>query len=124
MSSGETGHLTKVSHQLSGGLVALVGSTSTVYLPPGWIHATYTTKPGSLVGINFTSLESLPMMAESLEINSKYIFQLPGSFRDNFEEYQNAVGSFLDDEYDLQLISQVASSWVALHHTLQTTVEF
>lgn len=31
--------------------------------PSGWLHATFTTRPGALVGINFESLEGLEIMA-------------------------------------------------------------
>lgn len=123
-SSGETSRLTKISSQLHEGLVAQVDSTKVVYIPPGWIHATFTTQPGTLVGINFSSLECLPVMAESLGIHSTIMFRLPGDFSDDFSEYQSAVASFLSDEHEPRLLGEILSSWICLHRTLQNTAQF
>lgn len=63
-------------------------------------------------------------MAKSLGIHLKVMFRLPGNFSDDFLEYQSTVASFLADEHELTLISEVVSTWVSLHRALLKTAEF
>ncbi|OJD26230.1 hypothetical protein ACJ73_02400 [Blastomyces percursus] len=98
--------------------------TKVVYIPPGWKHATFTIEPGTFAGINFSSLECLPIMAESLGIHSTMIFRLPGDFSGVFLQYQSGITLFLTDEFESQLLDKVPSSWVCLRRTLWNTAQF
>lgn len=110
--TGESGLLTKIASELVGGYIACVDSSMVVYLPPGWLHATFTTKPGTLVGINFASLEGLDTMARSVAIHVPYLFRTAQTVLEDISEYRKAVFSFLDDEHEPQLITAVLKSWV------------
>lgn len=116
--SGESGRLTKISGQLTGGCIAHVDSSRVVYLPPGWLHATFTTRPGNLVGINFESLESLEIMALNVAIQLPYLYRIPQEVLEDFGEYSKAVLFFLDDEHEPQIITTVLKSWVLFLNSL------
>lgn len=116
--SGETGRLTKISGQLKGGCIAHVDSSWAVYLPPGWLHATFTTRPGNLVGINFVSLESLEIMVVNVAIQLPYLYRICQEVLEDFGEYSKAVLFFLDDEYESQIITTVLKSWVLFLNSL------
>ncbi|KAK2793453.1 hypothetical protein FQN50_010006 [Emmonsiellopsis sp. PD_5] len=88
---GESGRLTKISSQLTGGYIACVDSTKVVYIPPGWLHSTFTTKSGCLVGINFESLEALQIMAKSVAIHLPSLHRTPNEFLDDFDHYTEAI---------------------------------
>ncbi|KMP02030.1 hypothetical protein CIRG_02169 [Coccidioides immitis RMSCC 2394] len=79
---------------------------------PGWLHATFTTKPGALVGINFKSLEGLEIMARSVAIHLPYIYQVPQAVLEDFSEYARAILFFLDNKHDPQIITTVLKSWI------------
>ncbi|QVM10699.1 hypothetical protein D8B26_005352 [Coccidioides posadasii str. Silveira] len=113
-SSGESGRLTKISDQLEGGYIMEVDSSRIVYLPPGWIHATFTIASGILVGVNFVSLESLSIMSQSLVIHFQYFFRLQETFEEDLDVYQQSLTSFLDCEFDEKIIERVLESWSPL----------
>ncbi|KKZ67422.1 hypothetical protein EMCG_06907 [[Emmonsia] crescens] len=110
--SGEFGRLTKVSSKLTDGYVACVDSSSVIYIPPGWLHATFTTISGSLVGVNFVSLESLEIMARSVGIHLPYLYRISQSVLEDFDEYSKAILHFLDNEHEAEIITAVLKSWI------------
>ncbi|KAG5296472.1 hypothetical protein I7I50_09643 [Histoplasma capsulatum G186AR] len=120
--SGEFGRLTKISSKLSDGYVACVDSSRVVYIPPGWLHATFTTRSGSLVGVNFVSLESLETMALSVGIHLPYLYRISQSVLEDFREFSKAILSFLDNEYEAEIITLVLRSWVLFLQALSTDV--
>lgn len=117
-SSGESGRLSKISGKLVEGCIARVDSSRVVYLPPGWLHATFTTKPGALVGINFESLEGLEIMARSVAIHLPYLYRVLQAVLEDFGEYAKAILFFFDDEHDPQIITTVLKSWVVFSKVL------
>ncbi|WEW55061.1 hypothetical protein PRK78_000489 [Emydomyces testavorans] len=108
--SGESGHLTKASGQLEEGYVAKIDASMVLYMPPAWIHGTFTTVSGGLVGVNFKSLDGLNEMAQSLAAHAPYMFQLKETFNDDLEVYQETIQDFLDDEYATSVIKPVIES--------------
>lgn len=49
---------------LENGKIAVQNSDEAIYLPPGYIHATYTLEGGIAFGINYTTKECLPIITK------------------------------------------------------------
>ncbi|KAI1905765.1 hypothetical protein LOZ65_006929 [Ophidiomyces ophidiicola] len=113
-SSGESGRLTKISGQLEGGYIIQASSSEIIYLPPAWLHATFTVCSGVLVGVNFVSLEILATMSHSLCVRFPYFFRLPHDFEEDFRVHQEAIENFLGSEHDQGIVESVIQSWIQL----------
>ena len=44
-------------------MCAIATQGETLYMPPGWLHATLTVRGGCLLGVNWTRGSDLPMVA-------------------------------------------------------------
>ncbi|EXL64042.1 hypothetical protein FOPG_19688 [Fusarium oxysporum f. sp. conglutinans race 2 54008] len=56
---------------LENGEVAVQNTDEAIYLPPGYIHATYTLKGGIVFGINYATKEGLPITSKIFEIETE-----------------------------------------------------
>lgn len=58
--------LSRIMHQLEGGIVVATNASHAIYIPAGCIHATFTLQGGFLIAKDFTTSESLAAIASYL----------------------------------------------------------
>uniref|UniRef100_A0A093V791 JmjC domain-containing histone demethylation protein 1 n=1 Tax=Talaromyces marneffei PM1 TaxID=1077442 RepID=A0A093V791_TALMA len=58
--------LSRIMHQLEGGIIAATNASHAIYIPAGCIHATFTLQGGFLITKDFTTSESLAAIASYL----------------------------------------------------------
>lgn len=58
--------LSRIMHQLEGGIIVTTDASHAIYIPAGCIHATFTVQGGFLIAKDFTTSESLAAIASYL----------------------------------------------------------
>ena len=58
--------MARLASILEGGRCAITTHGDTLYMPPGWLHATLTVRGGILLGVNWTRSSDRPMLADIL----------------------------------------------------------
>lgn len=61
----------RIHGRLEAGKFWVTDETTAIYLPPGWIHGTFTLAGGVVPGIEFSSAHSLQMTSIVYELNRK-----------------------------------------------------
>jgi hypothetical protein len=68
---------------LEGGKLFITTKSIGIYMPPGWIHGTYTLSGSLIIGVEFAFAECLMALAQALHVNSFH-----GSIKkDNYEPF-------------------------------------
>ncbi|KAI1941260.1 hypothetical protein LOZ66_001773 [Ophidiomyces ophidiicola] len=60
----ESSRLSMISQRLEGGYAVELDASKVLYIPPGWIHCTFTAKGGLLLNSNFVAIEHLARVSQ------------------------------------------------------------
>lgn len=118
ISYDEASRFSKVANELQGGHVAKVDSNKVIYIPPGWLHATFTTRTGALVRINIDSLRCLPVLVQVLKASWRFVSRIEGSIMDDILMYERVALTFLHQERAPDILERVVITWVDLVRSL------
>ncbi|PGG96242.1 hypothetical protein AJ80_09856 [Polytolypa hystricis UAMH7299] len=116
--AGEEGRLTKCSDKLQDGYIVETDPSNILHIPPGWLHATFTTLSGILIGINFAALETLEFMGFSLSIHLQYFEQDCVGIEEDLEVYVDCMKDCLERKHPHHL-EIIIKSWVAICCSVQ-----
>jgi len=111
---GHYGRLAKSLDRLEEGYICRTRSSQAIYLPPGWLHATFTTAGGLLVGINFDVMETLPQMSFGLGIHLKYFEYEPKYVEEDLDVYFKCLLKSLEDKDEYLVRTSILPSWAEL----------
>jgi len=105
-----------------GGIVAKVDSSFDIELPAGALHAVFTLTGGFLAGINYTSIECLPMMGAWLEGCLESFQVNPKNTCADLDKYLKALVATMANQMP-EHIPGATSSWLRLLPILQSIMD-
>jgi hypothetical protein len=116
--SPSTLRLEQCAGRLQDGILCETDSSQALYIPPGWLHATYTVCGGTLVGINFATLSGLSRMMSLAAGGLPYLNLHPGVQTGNFQVCATAMRGLLG-QVDTAGLGEVQRAWETLRHSVR-----
>jgi hypothetical protein len=104
--------------RLRDGFLCDTDSSQALYIPPGWLHATYTVCGGTLVGISFATLSGLSMMMSLAARGLLYMNVHPGVQTGDFQVCATAMRGLLA-QVDTAGLAEVQRAWETLRYSVR-----
>ncbi|KAL5315345.1 hypothetical protein ACEPPN_016212 [Leptodophora sp. 'Broadleaf-Isolate-01'] len=94
-SEGFPNRLARIGSELRGGAVVEVDSNYILEFPAHALHVVFTTEGGFLAGINYSTVECLPVMARMLDAFLTNLTIAPKHTQEDLEHYLKALSAAL-----------------------------
>ncbi|KAL5346600.1 hypothetical protein ACLOAV_008307 [Pseudogymnoascus australis] len=113
--AGLSNRLARIGDKLEGGLIVRITSSLAIDLPSCALHAVFTTAGGFLGGINFSTVEELPIMAQAIsaQLSISFAHDADAIFQD-IKVYLSALKSTLRLKPPHKVLVPVIESWLDL----------
>jgi len=113
--------LKKIGADLEGGLIVQTDDEESLEFPSGTLHAVFTVAGGLIGGINYSEIESLPVMADMLAGHLEE-FREENTVLEDLDQYVKALRYALKLDKD-KLLPWVLRSWVRVLPEIRRTME-